>query len=700
MELPPSLIGVEELIFELLDAIVSRRDRSLLRGDARLLLGELAPYVVDLLVCEHQHLVTLLLALSLRRSHRRNFGSELRGGVFNLLGGALRSLGARDDGSLLSLRELRGGVGGALDAANLLLFAVELRDDAVEARLVLRRAFFRVLHSLVALLVRQPSSLGGAHLSLTHGGVARVLGLSVQLGSEHGERRLPVLARGLFELEPDASDGGVPLGGGLHGELVGKLGERSLVSALSLRLQRLDLDVGGGLEGGAEVRDCGGDRLRLLRLKLRLERRLLALERSLLLLLREVERGGLGLLAAALQHLELRLERGGLLLRGLLEQLSLELGQRLGLGGSLLVADLPLERLNRLRLVLDESFSLGVERGLLLLLGGLLELASLRSERGGHLSRGGFESLDARGGRLGECLGLRGGSLLQRGRLLGGALGADGALALLELGGLLGGGGGEGGRGGLGGIVGGLRGASLGSLDRDGDVGGGLLAELLVEVVDGESSLLIGGRQGGFELSLGGGAHRGHSRRVCLLSLHGECGALLLERSLHLGGGDGQGGLLVRGGCGAEGRLERLHSLALIPVRRGERRGHLRRELRLERGDRLGVRGGRGGERSLLVGERGSLGVGDSLGTGGGGGGERARGGYFQLWRRGSRFVGCVVRLWNRVDGGGARGIQLCARRHLRRDLRRNFVWRRRGRLYAGGVQVRSQARVHARRRR
>ena len=97
----------------------------------------------------------------------------------------------------------------------------------------------------------------------------------------YGERGFPVFLRGLFQLGTESLAGGVLVGGGLHGELVAQLVERRLVSALGLGLERLDLDVGGGLQGGSKLRDGGGDGLSLLGLKLGLEGRLLALQRSL-----------------------------------------------------------------------------------------------------------------------------------------------------------------------------------------------------------------------------------------------------------------------------------------------------------------------------------------------------------------------------------------------------------------------------------
>ena len=187
-----------------------------------------------------------------------------------------------------------------------------------------------------------------------------MLGLSLELRAEHGERGFPVPGGGMFELGSESLAGGVLVRGGVHGELVAQLDERRLVSALSLGLERLNLDVGGGLQGGSKLRDGGGDGLSLLGLKLGLEGRLLPLERGFLLLLGEIERRGLGPLAAALEHLELRLEGGALLLRRLREQLSLLLGERPRRLGGFLVANLLLELLDSLGLVLDESLSLRV----------------------------------------------------------------------------------------------------------------------------------------------------------------------------------------------------------------------------------------------------------------------------------------------------------------------------------------------------
>ena len=141
-----------------------------------------------------------------------------------------------------------------------------------------------------------------------------------------------------------------------------------------------------------------------------------------------------------------------------------------------------------------------------------------------------------------------------------------------------------------------------------------------MEVIERDPGLLVRVRERRLELGSGGGACLRHRRRVGLLRLRRQGGALLLQRSLHLRGGDGEGGLLIRRGVGAEGRFERAHSLALVALRGCERGGHLRRELLLEGGDGLGVGGGGGGERALLVGASGRLGLGDGGGARGGGG--------------------------------------------------------------------------------
>ena len=183
-------VGVE-LLEPLTRALVAAT--AVLRGDAPALLGELAPDVVN--PCSRTRAsVALLLALAPRRAHRRtSSGAALR--RFQPPRRALRSPARATIAAFSAARAAR-GVRGALDAEHLLLLAVELRDDPVEAPCAAPRVPQRFAQP--GRPVRAPAaSPRRPHLSLAHGGVAGVL---AQLEpAEHGERGFPVPCRGLFE---------------------------------------------------------------------------------------------------------------------------------------------------------------------------------------------------------------------------------------------------------------------------------------------------------------------------------------------------------------------------------------------------------------------------------------------------------------------------------------------------------------------